>query len=578
MASAPPPAAASAASGWAPRAPAWWWLLLPVGPLALVAVDASLAEEARLLLLARLLYAAPALALLLALAVALAAVGVGGALRAVRRGWPALIGAAALVLVVVAVSPPALRVQFDESTLVAVSQGMHHERAALLATGAVPYDGGVLRLESTVDKRPPLFPFLVSLVHDLTGARIANAFAVNAVLLGGLLLLAFAALRPRLGTTAALAAPLLLLAVPLTGIVATSAGFDLLAGLLFAAVLLAALRFAAAPDGRRAAVLLALGGLFAQARYESLPALLVVLALVAWRTRGRFVPGRGVAALAVAEAWLAAPVVALWLHARQPNFYPEAGGQPLLALGHLGAHVPPFVGHWFAPALANPLPGVLALAAVPALVLRWGRRQAGFADLLVGVPVAAVTLLALAWFHGDVREPTALRLFLPLAWLSALLPLAALPARPADRRGASWLVLAAAAGLAAARLTELARGAAWPRLANAELATAMERAVDAAPVGAGSGRTLWLTVAAQHLIVRGHAALSPEAFGRRAAEVRQSVADGRIGAICVLTTPLDAAFAPAFGDPAAVLLAAAHEPLPLPAAAAPVSAFRLRLR
>lgn len=38
------------------------------------------------------------------------------------------------------------------------------------------------RSDNYIDKRPLLYPFLVSLAHDLTGYRVLNAFLVNVAL------------------------------------------------------------------------------------------------------------------------------------------------------------------------------------------------------------------------------------------------------------------------------------------------------------------------------------------------------------------------------------------------------------
>jgi hypothetical protein len=451
----PPPTDSRCADRQLPRRCSPWWLSCGViGPLVLLGFDGSLGEAERLTLLARLLYWAPAIALGVALGAGIgwwrAATAPG---RILLRLWPGALAAIALVAVVVVAAPPTLRVQFDETSLASVAQNMHEQRAALMTTGAVPFDGALVRLENTVDKRPPLFPFLVSLLHDLTGERVANAFVVNAVLLGVGLLLVFAAVRARLGSVAAFAAQVLLVAVPLTDVVATSGGFELLATVLFTAVLLAALAFVQRPDGVRATGLLALGGMFAQARYESLLAFGIVLLLVLWAVRRRFVPDRGTVVMAVAQGWLLAPLLALLLYARDPKFYPEAGGAPLVAWSHLVDHAPSLVTHWFDPALTNPLPGVLAIAGAVAFLLRLLqvlRRGPSFVDLLCVAPVAAVTLTALLWFYGDVREPTALRLFLPAAWLTALAPLVRLTSQ--SHRAAASVLLAAALALAGLRV------------------------------------------------------------------------------------------------------------------------------
>ena len=575
-----PQANAAAPTGLrAPCRPRWLWLA-PVGPLLLLGVDAALEPAARLALLARLLYLTPPLALsLFAVAAARRWRAAAVPWRSAVALWPGLVVAALLVLAVLSASPPAMRMQFDESSLVAVSQGMHAERAATMATGALPFDGGSLRLESTVDKRPPLFAFLVSVAHDLVGPRIENAFAVNALLLGVGFVLLFAAARAWRGLAAGLAAPVLVTAVPLSALVATSAGFELLAVVLFVGVLWAAVDVV--QQARRGPVpepsswlLLALGCLFAQARYESLPAAALVFALVAFAVRGRVRWTRGLVGMAIAAVWLAGPVVVQLVYAQNPDFYPEAAGRPLVAVAHLLAHAPPFAQQWFAPALQNPLPGVLAIAGALAYAVRLARRRAGFLDLVVLLPVAAVTGAALLWFYGDVREATALRLFVPAAWACALLPLVALPHLP---RRAGWLLLAAAVVLAGLRLNAVARGETMPPLRNAELAEAMVRAAGEVD-GDDTAHTLWVAVTAQHLIVHGRSALPPRSFAARVREVQQAVRDGHVRRIFVLTTPLDLEFAPAYGDPQDVLRATGAEFVRRFDGDLPLSVYRVRLR
>lgn len=503
-------------------------------------------------------------------------------LRALVALWPGLLSAFALVAIVFTLSPPTLRVQFDETSLVGASQTMHEQRQALMTTGAVPFEGQVMGLERTVDKRPPLFAFLVSAVHDLTGERIANAFVVNAALLALGLLLVFAAVRVRLGLPAALAAQLLVVSVPLTAITATSAGFELLATVLFLGVVLAALDFVLRPDRLRALVLLATGGVFAQARYESLPALLLVLALAWWIARRSFRIDARVVAMVAVQLVLAVPVVLLLDYARSPKFYPEAGGEPLLAAQHVAAHLGPFLVHWLLPSLANPLPGLLAWAALAAVVARFVRRRVRATDPVPTLPVAAVTALALLWFYGDVHEPTALRLFLPAAWLSALLPLAAWSTPLARRAG--WLLLAAALLFAGLRLREVARGATFPSLAIAEQTAALDRALDGALAtslaanGADPAHTLWVTTLAQHLVLHGRAALAPSSFAARAGDIQQLVGDGHVRAILVVETSLDAVLAGGFGDPRDVLRATRSEVVATVPGDRPITVHRVLLR
>lgn len=527
-----------------------WLAAAAVLPAALVVARGACGDADRWLFEARLFYWA--MPVVVGAALAAAFVRWRAATTTVRdaaaRWWPGLVAAVALAGVVVLVVPPTMRVQFDETSLVNVSQNMHLQRAAAMTTGSIPFEGTVLRLENTIDKRPPLFPFLVSLLHDVTGCRVANAFALNALLLAAALFLAFAAVRERLGLTAALAAPLLLLAVPLLAVCATSAGFDLLATVLFATVLLAARDFVERPDGVRCVLLVTLGTLFAYARYESVLACAVVGGLVLWFVRGRWtltVPAR--AALAAVPGLLT-PLLFLLQIARSPNFYPEARGEPLVAWRHGIEHIGPFLAAWFLPSLANPLPGALASVAVVAWLARLLHRRGSRGDLLAVLPVLTTTTAALFWFFGDVRDPVALRLFLPCAAFTALSPL--LLVATFGRRFAPWL-LGGAALVCGLRIHQVQRGAVFPVLDGAHLLHAVEDAI--ANIGADPRTTLWVTTAAQHLATVDLAALSPRSFAARASEIQQLIAGGHVRAIHVLTTPRDADLAGGFGDPQEVV-------------------------
>ncbi|HEU4417598.1 MAG TPA: hypothetical protein VFT55_01590 [Planctomycetota bacterium] len=569
MAATPAPWPASSAFSWV-------WLAVSglVPPAVLTAARSSQSESERLLFEARLLYGTMFVVLGLAVVAGVWRWRAGQGIRAAAsRSWPGAVAAVVLTAIVFALVPPRMRMQFDETSLVGVSQNMHLQRAALLTTGAVPFEGGIVPLENMVDKRPPLFAFLVSLLHDVSGCRIANAFAVNAGLLATALLLVFAAARARLGLTGALAAPCLLLAVPLTSVVATSAGFELLAAVLFLLVLVAALDFVRQPDTVRWVAFLGSGVLFAQSRYESLLALglvgVIVVTCAVWR--GWRPDWRARVALAICPGLLT-PLVFLLLHSRNPDFYPEAGGRELLSLQHGLEHVVPFLAAWFWPLFDNALPGVLSVAAVLAYGLWLCRGRAGIADIVVAVPVSGVTLIVLCWFYGDVRESTALRLFLPLAWLTAQAPL--LLGVLFGRRVAVTL-LGAAVVLCGVQLRAVHRGAV-PEHPVARLTEELDALIRELP---HDSRTLWVGTPAQHLIVKGHAALSAQSFMARGHDLEDLVRRGHVKTVYVLETPIDAAHAPAFGDVRAILDAAAEAPVVARSAGEkPIVVHRLRLR
>lgn len=489
------------------------------------------------MLLARLLYwTMPAVLLVWAVAGVRVLRTAPGWRRALLGAWPIALLAAALTVAVAVLLPPAMRMQFDETSLCGTAQNMHEHRLAMMTMAAVPGQDGALQvLDYNLDKRPPLFPFLVSVLHDLTGYRVANAFVVNLGLLFGLLTVLGAAVRARLGLLAGLAAPLLAVAVPLLPWVATSAGFELLAAFLLLVVILAADAAVRDPTAERIGWLLANGLLFAQARYESIVVFAVVLALVGWRVRSRlWAPGTrwlwGLSPLL-----LACVVLQMW-HSRDPGFYLESGGAPLVGLGNFTGHVGPFLATFFAPSLQGVLLGAPALAGLLAWMWLLARRRTSFFDLLAIVPTLAATAIVLAWFYGDVTEPTALRLFLPVAVLGGVAPLLLL--RAVDARWMHTLVLAGAALLAGLRLPLLAIGQVLPKA----LAPAVLEVVDAALRRAGPDpkTTVVVTSVAQYVLLRGQPAMPANALQQRGA--------GAAKGLLFVTTPLDAQLAPWFGD------------------------------
>jgi hypothetical protein len=467
-----------------------------------------------------------------------------------KSWWPGLLLAVGATLVVFWVSPPQMRVQFDETSLVGVSQNMHLQGLAVMTTGAVPSQGQVIPIENMVDKRPTLFAFLVSCVHGLRGYRMENAFFVNGLLLALGLFVLFAAVRARLGVYAGLSAPLLVLSVPLTCVVATSAGFELLATVLLLLATVAALAFVDKPSDARFAAFLGAGVMLAHSRYESILAVLILGTLAAALSWRRYRPGRAVWWLLALCPTLLTPLFFLLQHAQNPNFTPEAGGQSLASFAHLIDHLGPFLAGWFGSGIGSAMPGWLAIVAALLWLRRLAKREATRVDLFAMTPLC-LTIVVLAWFYGDVREQTALRLFLPLAWVS-LLPLLLSPlSRLVHVRRAGVAMLVASFAICALRLPFVADGTAFPQLPIAALTTGLDRLVQRLP--GDRATTLWVGAPAQHLIVKGHAAVSVSSFERMGAQIGQLQRQGDVVTIYVLETPLDRDMEPVFGSPRKLL-------------------------
>ncbi|MGD8242590.1 MAG: hypothetical protein PVF59_07195 [Desulfobacterales bacterium] len=200
------------------------------------------------------------------------------------RRLAALVLAAVLTVMIFIHSPPRFKILADESNLVGLSMMMHSERVA-----AVPIEGFVTDqrqadLVTAPDKRPLLFPFLVSVIHTLIGYSPSNGFLLNfATTLAALLSFALAASR-LFGPAMALPSILMLASAPILSFYATGSGFEIL-NMLFMMltfmVLLEVVDSEAAPDRVELLFLTAL--MLAHCRYESAIVLVLLALFLAYR-------------------------------------------------------------------------------------------------------------------------------------------------------------------------------------------------------------------------------------------------------------------------------------------------------
>ncbi|HUL54548.1 MAG TPA: glycosyltransferase family 39 protein [Opitutaceae bacterium] len=206
-----------------------------------------------------------------------------GASLAVSPGW----GKAALFVLGMAVflhlhERHEFKIVADEVVLGSTAMEMHFERQAAVVVRGYDYAGNFTPLNVYVDKRPLLFPFLVSLVHDLSGYRVTNVFALNALLSLALTTLFFLLGRRLGGPPAGVAAVLLVCAVPLVAQNATGGGFELLNMVMIVLSMWLGLRYAERPTTDRLCAFVLSGVLLAQVRYESAVFVLPVGATIAY--------------------------------------------------------------------------------------------------------------------------------------------------------------------------------------------------------------------------------------------------------------------------------------------------------
>lgn len=218
-----------------------------------------------------------------------------GDLAAVRAaGWGgfdwaslAVIGVGGMVLIVH--ESFGFKVVMDEVMLAGTSMSMHLNRTAIVPMRGSDVQGAFVIIMGNIDKRQLFFPFLVSLVHDLTGYRPENAFVVNGILVFIFLAMVNAAGRKLAGRKAGWLGVALFAGLPLLAQNATGGGFELLNLVMILASLLLGARFIERRDGASFTAFCYAAMLLTQVRYESVVFLIPVAAIIllVWWREGR---------------------------------------------------------------------------------------------------------------------------------------------------------------------------------------------------------------------------------------------------------------------------------------------------
>jgi hypothetical protein len=174
------------------------------------------------------------------------------------------------------------KIVMDEVMLVGTSMSMHFSRTVLTPFRGSDIQGAYVIIQGEMDKRQLFFPFLVSILHDVTGYRPANAFALNGILVFIFLALVNATGRKLAGRMAGWLGVALFAGLPLLAQNATGGGFELLNILMILASLLLGARFIERRDEASLTAFCFAAMLLTQVRYESAIFLLPVAGIIAW--------------------------------------------------------------------------------------------------------------------------------------------------------------------------------------------------------------------------------------------------------------------------------------------------------
>lgn len=198
---------------------------------------------------------------------------VGGASIASLRAWITdnrlgIAVTAIVAAVVLCAVAPGYRVLADEANLIGVSKNLFYQRTANFATTGKWYFENYWNINLTTDRRPALFPFLVSLLHVVRGYHPENAFHVNAIIFTCFVFSSYRLAKLLGGELFGAASAVLVAVHPNTMVAARSAGFDLLSSFMLLIVIKSFIEFANQNSPKRLAILALHLCILAHVRYE----------------------------------------------------------------------------------------------------------------------------------------------------------------------------------------------------------------------------------------------------------------------------------------------------------------------
>jgi len=356
------------------------------------------------------------------------------------RNWPRLSRKESFTLVVTIVGltavalmtvPYTYKVLYDEFVLQATTWVLHESREVGAIVLGYEIEGTFSTMQTYLDKRPFFFAFLVSLIHDLTGYREANAFFLNTALMPVALGFVYLLARRLTEHLAAMAAMCGFGALSLLAIQATGAGMEMLNLVMLLLVIHLAVWYLDRPDEPRLAALVLAAVLLAQSRYESslYVAPVALLVLEGWRRKGAVI-------LPAAAVLAPALLIPYALHNTYLSGTPlmwelregEASRFGLVYLSDNLVHAGQFFFN-FSGKLTNSW--WLGIAGFPALIWatwilvknarQWRRASsAEFGLAIFGAAITANLGLLMFYYWGQLDDAIVSRLSLPFSVLLAL--------------------------------------------------------------------------------------------------------------------------------------------------------------
>ena len=198
-----------------------------------------------------------------------------------KNHWVALFLSLFLMILAIFACKPDFRILADETNLLSVSQSLYNSRESLLDCSSFVYRKGIKEIIiGRLDKRPIFFPYLLSIIHVLTGYRPENIFILNFIVGFISLFLFYYLIQLIYGRFWGIIGLVILVSNPLFVVYTASAGFDVFNMMCSLVFFICLYKFIKNTNAKSAEVLLLWLPLIAQSRYESVLSLIIALPLV----------------------------------------------------------------------------------------------------------------------------------------------------------------------------------------------------------------------------------------------------------------------------------------------------------
>ena len=200
----------------------------------------------------------------------------------ILQHYGGLLLSALIIVLIFWIAPPKYKILNDETNLIGVSMSMYQSKKISLPIQGVNLDFRNSEYQSSIDKRPLLYPFIVSLVHSICGYSADNGFVVNFTC-GILALFAFYLfVALHLPKMYALLAILIIASLPNFVMWVTSSGFETLNLFFIIFTFYCFNKVIVSRNIAQAELLFLTLALVSQCRYESVIFTLALLILLPW--------------------------------------------------------------------------------------------------------------------------------------------------------------------------------------------------------------------------------------------------------------------------------------------------------